>query len=142
MGSLSSVTTELTSPIQVYLVISVRVKHRQFHHVRLSKDAESRSEASVLGQHPHHQDCQHHHGKRCGGAQAGQGHQPQIQGLTIQIHQSQQEQVSLALQIHSVKIIIINIQQTEQVKSQHNTTALLSTTTESCFPCSQQQQQQ
>merc|ERR1712137_511746 len=123
MGSLSSVTTELTSPIQVYLVISVRVKHRQFHHVRLSKDAESRSEASVLGQHPHHQDCQHHHGKRCGGAQAAT------------------PRASAALQIHSVKIIIINIQQTEQVKSQHNTTALLSTTTESCFPCSQQQQQ-
>merc|ERR1712179_431450 len=99
MGSLSSVTTELTSPIQVYLVISVRVKHRQFHHVRLSKDAESRSEASVLGQHPHHQDCQHNHGKCCGGAQAAT---PRASAATPEPQESE---------IHSVKIIIIDIRQ-------------------------------
>merc|ERR1712214_277368 len=96
MGSSSLVTAEVTSPPD----------SRQEPAVRSSD--EQRQQTRVLGQYSHHQDCEHHRGQRGGGAPAaaaagseesavergadpGQGHQPQVQGGTLQVPESQQE---------------------------------------------------
>merc|ERR1711884_439241 len=81
----------------------------------VSSSDEQRQQTRVLGQYSHHQDCEHHHGQRGGGAPAaaaaagseesavergadpGQGHQPQIQGGTLQVPESQQESLPLPL---------------------------------------------
>merc|ERR1711884_976219 len=73
------------------------------------EELQQQQQTRVLGQYSHHQDCEHHHGQRGGGAPAaaaaagseesavergadpGQGHQPQIQGGTLQVPESQQE---------------------------------------------------
>merc|ERR1711988_1284718 len=85
----------------------------------VSSSDEQRQQTRVLGQYSHHQNCEHHRGQRGGGAPAaaaaagseesavergadpGQGHQPQIQGGTLQVPESQQESLLLPAQVQS-----------------------------------------
>merc|ERR1712045_585169 len=102
MGSSSLVTAKVTSPAA------------SKQEPAASSSDEQRQQTRVLGQYSHHQDCEHHRGQRGGGAPAaaaagseesavergadpGQGHQPQIQGGTIQVPESQQESLPALL---------------------------------------------
>merc|ERR1712173_493205 len=122
MGSSSLATAEITSPPDSSQQSAVS-RHqsavsRQKPAVSrqdpaVSSSDEQRQQTRVLGQYSHHQDCEHHRGQRGGGAPAaaagseesavergadpGQGHQPQIQGGTLQVPESQQESLLPAL---------------------------------------------
>merc|ERR1712241_1226529 len=101
MGSSSLVTAKITSPPD------------SSQEPAVSSSDEQRQQTRVLGQYSHHQDCEHHRGQRGGGAPAaaagseessmergadpGQGHQPQVQGGTLQVPESQQESLLPAL---------------------------------------------
>merc|ERR1711884_554263 len=95
MGSSSLVTAKITSPPD------------SSQQPAVSSSDEQRQQTRVLGQYSHHQDCEHHRGQRGGGAPAAaaagseesemergadpdQGHQPQVQGGTLQVPESQQ----------------------------------------------------
>merc|ERR1712045_8257 len=109
MGSSSLVTAKVTSPAASKQQPAV------------SSGDEQQQQTRVLGQYSHHQDCEHHHGQRGGGAPAaaaagseesavergadpGQGHQPQIQGGTLQVPESQQESLLLPAQVQSDRL--------------------------------------
>merc|ERR1712045_864707 len=100
MGSSSLVTAKVTSPAASKQEPAV------------SSSDEQRQQTRVLGQYSHHLDCEHHRGQRGGGAPAaaaagseesavergadpGQGHQPQVQGGTLQVPESQQRSLPL-----------------------------------------------
>merc|ERR1711933_334863 len=102
MGSSSLVPAEVTSPPD------------SSQQTAVSSSYEQQQQTRVLGQYSHHQDCEHHRGQRGGGAPAaaaagseesavergadpGQGHQPQVQGGTLQVPESQQESLLPAL---------------------------------------------
>merc|ERR1712241_1368839 len=102
MGSSSLVTAKVTSPPD------------SSQEPAVSSSDEQRQQTRVLGQYSHHQDSEHHRGQRGGGAQAaaaagpeesamergadpGQGHQPQVQGGTLQVPESHQESLLPAL---------------------------------------------
>merc|ERR1712173_296698 len=123
MGSSSLATAEITSPPDSSQQSAVS-RHqsavsRQKPAVSrqdpaVSSSDEQRQQTRVLGQYSHHQDGEHHRGQRGGGAPAaaaagseesamergadpGPGHQPQVQGGTIQVPESQQESLLPAL---------------------------------------------
>merc|ERR1711950_3813 len=106
MGSSSLVTAKITSPPD------------SSQEPADSSSDEQRQQTRVLGQYSHHQDSEHHRGQRGGGAAAaaaagseesemergadpGQGHQPQVQGGTLQVPESQQESLLLPAQVQS-----------------------------------------
>merc|ERR1712024_96363 len=102
MGSSRLVTAKITSPPD------------SSQEPADSSSDEQQQQTRVLGQHSHHQDSEHHRGQRGGGAPAataagseesavergadpGQGHQPQVQGGTLQVPEPQQESLPLPL---------------------------------------------
>merc|ERR1711884_980494 len=120
MGSSSLVTAKVTSPPDSSQEIAVSRQQTpdSSQEPAVSSSDEQRQQTRVLGQYSHHQDCEHHRGQRGGGAPAaaaaaaaagseesamergadpGQGHQPQVQGGTLQVPESQQESLPLPL---------------------------------------------
>merc|ERR1711884_759011 len=118
MGSSSLVTAEVTSPPDSSQEPAYRIQQTVDirHQPAVSSSDEQRQQTRVLGQYSHHQDCEHHRGQRGGGAPAaaaaaagseesavergadpGPGHQPQVQGGTLQVPESQQESLLLLL---------------------------------------------
>merc|ERR1712062_715537 len=136
MGSLSLVTSELTSPIketslQLFLLISPvrRNNFTMFDSPQMQRAGQrpvswvnipitrtvNNIMANVVGElkqqqkHEQQQPQQQSPKRVRWSEELTQGHQPQTQVITIQIRDSTQKQISLALQI----IIIIKQQQTQ-----------------------------
>merc|ERR1712241_424169 len=113
MGSSSLVTAKITSPPD------------SSQDPAVSSCDEQRQQTRVLGQYSHHQDCEHHRGQRGGGAPAaaaaagveesavergadpGQGHQPQVQGGTLQVPESQQRSLLPALLLLQPALLLL-----------------------------------